>query len=278
MTDPLVSTFYYDIWNAVAENNTKIYRAVFRCMPDNEVTDWRSYERFNDYNERFMVSQGLGKSTPKSPKEAPDSSGPPGSVDTGVVSSLGEAAATIADSMAKNDGTGRARSKSVLTGLVDKLKPRSKSDATTHTEQMHEEAKANDARTGRSSPSTDPSSVPTPQPPPMDEKEAQKAADDAEQQGTPKPSSDQTDEKQAVKEEDFASVERKKTVQYSNDINTASETTATQSNPLGSQKRRRRGTTKSNGRPYVEEVMGREEAEALLNMVQGHLVLWPYDW
>jgi hypothetical protein len=46
----------------------------------------------------------------------------------------------------------------------------------------------------------------------------------------------------------------------------------------GSQRRRRRGTTKSNARPVPEEVLGREEAEELLKMVQGHLVLWPYEW
>jgi phospholipase D1/2 len=28
----------------------------------------------------------------------------------------------------------------------------------------------------------------------------------------------------------------------------------------------------------VEEVMSKEDAEELLNMIQGHLVQWPYDW
>ncbi|KAK3054653.1 Phospholipase D1 [Extremus antarcticus] len=289
MTDPLVSTFYYDIWHAVAENNTKIYRAVFRCMPDSEVTDWRTYEQFNTYNERFMQSQGLGQSTPKSPKDAPDKSGPPGSGGTEAASTLSEAAGKIADSIASPDASGRARSKSVFSGLVDKLRPGSKAEEPTHVEQMHEDEKANEVRTARSSPTSGasdvPTAVPSPLPAPMDGNEAQKQADQAEQSEAQRPTSDQIDEKQAVKEEDFAGAEGRKTVQYSEntsskDVNNASETTATQSNTntSGSLKRRRRGTTKSSGRPHVEEVMGREEAEALLNLIQGHLVLWPYDW
>ncbi|KAK5168167.1 Phospholipase D1 [Saxophila tyrrhenica] len=282
MTDPLTATFYHDIWHAVAENNTKIYRAVFRCMPDSEVTDWRTYERFNEYNERFMAAQGLGQSTPKSPKDAPDKSGPPGSGGTETLSSLSDVAQNVASSMANNDSSGRVRSKSVLSGLVDKFRPGSRNDELTHVEEMHEEEKANEPLTARSSPASGASSVPTavpsPQPGAVDEKEAQKVADQAEQPQESKAAPEQMDEKQAVKEEDFANVERKRTVQYSENVNNASETTATQSNPMGSQKRRRRGTTKSNGRPTVEEVMGREEAEALLNMIQGHLVLWPHEW
>ncbi|TKA67417.1 hypothetical protein B0A55_11279, partial [Friedmanniomyces simplex] len=72
MTDPLSSGFYQDIWHTVAENNTRLYRQVFRCMPDSEVLDWKAYERFSEYSERFMQSQGLGASKVKAPKEAPE--------------------------------------------------------------------------------------------------------------------------------------------------------------------------------------------------------------
>ena len=47
MTDPLASPFFHEIWHRVAENNTKLYRQVFRCMPDSDVTDWKQYERYN---------------------------------------------------------------------------------------------------------------------------------------------------------------------------------------------------------------------------------------
>ena len=280
MTDPLISTFYYDIWHVVAENNTKIYRQVFRCMPDSEVIDWRTYERFNEYNDRFMQSQGLGNSKPRNSKDAPDKSGPPGSVDTGSIAEVTE----------KLDAATRGRSKSVLSGLVDKLRPGSKMEEPTHVEQMNEKADQVGATRGSletpaSGASSDPTVVPSPRSDPVvDEKEGHKLADGAEQKDFAKPSIDQPDEKQAIQAEDFASISRQKTVQYSEPpTHSAPETTATQSNTngvttSGSQKRRRRGTTKSSGRPVPEEVLGREEAEALLKMVQGHLVLWPYEW
>lgn len=53
-----------------------------------------------------------------------------------------------------------------------------------------------------------------------------------------------------------------------------------------SQKRKRRGNTLKGGaggggaglRNVPEEVLSGEEAEGLLKLVQGHLVLWSYDW
>jgi phospholipase D1/2 len=290
MTDPLVSTFYHDIWHLVAENNTKIYRQVFRCMPDSEVVDWKTYERFNEYSERFMQSQGLGSSNPRQPKDAPGKSGPPGSggTESGVSSSLSEAVEQMAAAGAVE---GRARSKSVLSGFVSKLRSGSKADEVAHTEEMHEEEKEAAKRASPGSPgsgiSSEPTAAPSPQPPVQNEKAAQKLADQTDSMGAETAAPDQFDEKQAVKEEDFASVGRQRTIQYSEGVNNAPETTATQSTPIpttvgpttsGSQKRRRRGTTKSSARAAPEEVLGREEAEELLKMVQGRLVLWPYEW
>lgn len=258
MTDPLISTFYYDIWNLVAENNTKIYRQVFRCMPDSEVTDWKTYAAFNDYNERFMQSQGLGNSKPSPPKDAPGQSGPPGSVGTDIASSATETAERALETM-------RPRSKSVLSAFVEKLKPggRKDSEATVHSDEVGTEK---DEKTASSPPpSSGPTAVPSPQPGPLDEKEAQKLAD-------------QQDEIAPT-----ATIGRQTTVNF------APETTATQSKDTntttnsnggighsGSQKRRRRATTKSRAVP--EEIMGREEAGELLGMVQGRIVAWPYHW
>ena len=294
MVDPLIATFYYDIWHQVAENNTKIYRQVFRCMPDSEVLDWRAYEKFNEYNERFMQSQGLGASKPRPSKEAPDKSGPPGSAGTE------NSAASVISAVENVAGGARPRSKSVLSNFVDKFRPSSRlSQDLTHTEEMREKEAAKAEKSTPDSPSSQPSSgataTPSPKTTAVDEKEAHKLADEAEQNQTEKgaagsdgvqdrqPSTTELDEKEGVKGEDMA-FNRQKTVQYSDDINLAPETTATQSttpNGLqhsGSQKRRRRGTTKSSARVLPEEVLGREEAEELLKLVQGHLVLWPYDW
>ncbi|KAG5366147.1 Phospholipase D1 [Yarrowia sp. B02] len=58
--DPLDDDFYYDIWLATAEKNTKLFREVFRCQPDDEVTTWRDYKDFTTYAERFSMSQDTG--------------------------------------------------------------------------------------------------------------------------------------------------------------------------------------------------------------------------
>jgi phospholipase D1/2 len=47
-----------------------------------------------------------------------------------------------------------------------------------------------------------------------------------------------------------------------------------------SRRRRRRATTigSKGGIHGTDEVMDKQRAEDLLNKVQGHLILWPYDW
>jgi len=48
----------------------------------------------------------------------------------------------------------------------------------------------------------------------------------------------------------------------------------------GSQKKRRRGTTKGSKKGFSasDDLLSREDAEELLDLVQGHLVVFPYDW
>ena len=49
--------------------------------------------------------------------------------------------------------------------------------------------------------------------------------------------------------------------------------------PVGSVKRRRRATTKGSRRGFtIEDMPSRADAEELMNMAQGHLVQFPYDW
>lgn len=57
MQDPVNETFYYDTWQKIAENNTKIYRTVFRCMPDSEVKSWKEYKEYTAYGEKFVEAQ-----------------------------------------------------------------------------------------------------------------------------------------------------------------------------------------------------------------------------
>ena len=78
MRDPLSDSFFLDTWHAVAENNTKLFRQVFRCMPDNEVKSWKEYKEYFAYSERFSQAHAGGKSRDRVQQEAPGSSGPPG--------------------------------------------------------------------------------------------------------------------------------------------------------------------------------------------------------
>lgn len=57
MRDPVTDPFWLDTWQAVAEKNTKIYRNVFRCMPDSEVRSWKEYKEYAAYGERFVEVQ-----------------------------------------------------------------------------------------------------------------------------------------------------------------------------------------------------------------------------
>ncbi|KAJ3475282.1 hypothetical protein NLG97_g9513 [Lecanicillium saksenae] len=56
MRDPIAPEFIDEIWNRVARNNTKLYRKVFRCMPDSEVKTWSEYRDFVAYGKRFQES------------------------------------------------------------------------------------------------------------------------------------------------------------------------------------------------------------------------------
>jgi phospholipase D1/2 len=48
---------------------------------------------------------------------------------------------------------------------------------------------------------------------------------------------------------------------------------------MGSVRRRRRATTKGSRRGFtIEDMPSRADAEELMNMTQGHLVQFPYDW
>jgi phospholipase D1/2 len=64
-------------------------------------------------------------------------------------------------------------------------------------------------------------------------------------------------------------------VDYSEAVNLNATTSTSQS-----RRRRRRATTigSKGGVHGMDEIMDKQRAEDLLNKVQGHLILWPYDW
>ncbi|CAO1625909.1 unnamed protein product [Sympodiomycopsis kandeliae] len=54
--DPLSDAFYKDMWLASAIHNTQIYRKVFRCVPDDSVTNWPEYKAFMAWSDRLAKS------------------------------------------------------------------------------------------------------------------------------------------------------------------------------------------------------------------------------
>jgi phospholipase D1/2 len=279
MEDPLHDSFMLDTWHSVAENNTKIYRSVFRCMPDSEVKTWAQYKEYMAYEERFKHMQGGDtalneKAVRKVPPDSVSKSGPPG---TGVraVTTVGINAATqsraigeISRETEKAAGEFREKlgvlvtdKKSRKEAVVDKDMLRSWA-ADTNKAQMERQQRglsrhntfgAQDEKAGLETvlEATVPPSRPS----------DDQMADSTTEVATASSTSPTPAEKPG--QPDF--------VGYSEAINMNAPSTQT---------RRRRGTTRSSKRAFLasDDIPSQAEAEELLNKVQGHLVLWPYDW
>lgn len=260
MRDPLNDSFHLDIWHAVAENNTRLYRMVFRCMPDNEVKSWKEYKEYSAYAERFSQSQGGGKSKDRIQQEAPGSSGPPGQVTAAekvrLLGSIGEKVADI-DSKLETLGEKLALTFSSTDNNQSGDFPLGK------VEEWAQDANKQQAlRQGR-------------------EAESRTAAASPRQ---PSPSSSTVmDEKAAIFQRDGM-----------NEITPLKRSTATldpealhkRESPISAtyseagQRRRRRTTTRSSRREFraSDDILGPAEADHLMQMTQGHLVIWPTEW
>jgi phospholipase D1/2 len=221
MKDPLNDAFYLDTWQAVAEKNTKVFRSVFRCMPDSEVKNWKEYKEYAAYGERFAEIQS---NRPNAQQKPAASTGP---TSPGGASSVGSPTSPLSP---KTDNPQTINEKLESTHS-DPERPQS--------ELLNQETLS-----------------------PIDEKAALKVASDPQL---------------ATSMEDGAAEEAEKLrsasvhVDYSEAVNL---------NASQSRRRRRRATTSGSKREFhaSDEVMDSARAEDLLNKVQGHLILWPYDW
>ncbi|PWY67571.1 phospholipase D1 [Aspergillus heteromorphus CBS 117.55] len=242
MRDPVIDLFYLDTWHAVADKNTKIYRSVFRCMPDNEVKSWKEYKEYAAYGDRFaeMQSQSSAKAFQ-----------PPGQRQTGPPGTASGLAGTAA-------------------GLKHSLPLHGQGQSTEGEKADHKEPVESPAvLTADPSHNTDAQQPSLATPEPTDEKSARRAVDG------PAPGHVQTgrNEESGSSGEDL---EKQRSdpplIDYSEALNR---------NATGqSRRRRRRATTLGSKRDFhaSDEVMDKQRAEDLLNQVQGHLILWPYDW
>ncbi|KAF3007611.1 Phospholipase D1 [Curvularia kusanoi] len=264
MRDPINDSFFLDTWHQVAENNTKLFRQVFRCQPDNEVKTWKEYQEYNNFAARFLQMQGGGKSQNQRAQDAPGKTGPPG---TGVTEKMGNVGKQVgvlgeklsekvtnpSDSPSKNGAVAQwahEQEKRVQQGL--KLDTHT---ATEFDEKQHP-ASARPADDSIVSPMnaslpdrtfTFPAAPPVPQ-------------DDTYAPDAP----------------------RARNVTISEPTKTAGGNFSAHRNTVSSKRSRRRATTKSSTRAFhasdAESMLGKEDSKLLMDLVQGHLVLWPYEW
>lgn len=239
MRDPVNDIFYLDTWQALAEKNTKIYRSVFRCMPDSEVKSWKEYKEYAAYGERFAEMQSRNSS--KAFKQSQSRwTGPPGA------------------------GSG-------LTSVLPSGKPPSSQPGGNSTRQAADEKKA-PLQNSESNRST--SDQPQPERDnqealsPIDEKSPLSPQDTS---GSTHGSNERSDESGGPTGEDLEKPRSgTQLVDYSDALNRNARTQTL--------RRRRKGTGLRGDRQAADEVMEPQRAEELLNKVQGRLILWPYDW
>ena len=236
MCDPLNDDFYNDIWHTVAENNTTLFRSIFRCMPDNEVKTWKEYKEYTAYGVRFFEAQSGGKSKDKLQQEVHGTSGPPGSSSTAeklrMLGPIGETTAGIGDTTTELAG----RIKEKLGGP--------------NQEPNHPLGTVEDW------------------------------ADDATRENAARHSAD---EKQASPK-DEESIDEKAAVKVTTPDSQIDGATDGRINspdaPASSGRRKRRNTIKSSKKEFraSDDMISQADALEVLKMVQGHLIVWPYDW
>lgn len=255
MRDPLNDSFAFDIWHTVAENNTKLFRTVFRCMPDSDVKTWREYKEYAAYMELFSQSQGGGKSKLRAQQDAPGSSGPPGTVGPKdklrTIVPVAEGAGVISEKV-KNKVSEQLLGRAPLANN-DGNKPMGRVEEWAEDAERTHAAQTHDA--DRS---------------PLNQNVSLNAKADNENLHDPPVESTRPHETNLVQESEKVSK-----------IQTTSSTHGIEySQPTKSHRRRRRGTTRGSQREFhaSDDIIASSDAEELLSMVQGSLVLWPYDW
>jgi len=247
MKDPVNDAFYFDTWQTVAENNTKIFRTVFRCMPDSEVKSWKEYKEYTAYGERFAELQNYPAAAPHVHPVSNPHSGPPGAstIPATVKPKSQETETPMAESGVP--GVSKRDSSSIEEETQDTAAD------TSGTPIGHEKVSTKDEI--RSS---------------QDEKATLKALESHTSNTAQNGASNlaiQSHEKIAEKERSSSQF-----VGYSDalSVNASSQ----------QQRVRRRTNTRSSKREFnaSDAIIDKRHAEELLNMVQGRLVLWPYDW
>ena len=278
MQDPLSDSFYHGIWHTVAENNTKLFRYVFRCMPDSEVQNWKKYKEYVAFGERFAQSQGAAKSKMRAQQESTGKSGPPGAANLTEklvgLESIGEAVNGINKKLGSlSEKTPNEKSAIVSLDSIDEWANEANRAQYEQDEQRQSTNKL-DQGGGDEIKSPDPSRLDF-----VDEKAAAKAASAADEPVDISTAANGDTMPKTIPD-DSGPVDVEKAPSRYSPIQSPVTGTDTVSKNSNSQRRRRRGTLRSSRREFLasDDLMDKAEAEELMNLVQGHLVLWPYDW
>lgn len=297
MRDPINDSFFLDTWHQVAENNTKLFRQVFRCMPDNDVRTWKEYQEYAAFAERFAKYQGGEKSQQHRTQDAAGKTGPPG------------AGAGLGDKVGNVGKTVGAQAAALGDKLSDKLgnpseKNSAGANAHDYSSQNHHSriggveqwAEDQEKRVQSQSPATPRSRngglhLETTNRQTLNEKQTLAPAEPADDAIVspmnpspigktftfPPPPPIPTDTPDTTT--GLPPNPRTRNVTITEPLHPNSATTPNRSNTKRS---RRRATTKSSTRQFhatdADIMLDREDAKKLLELVQGHLVVWPYDW
>jgi phospholipase D1/2 len=277
MRDPVNESFWHDIWCRVADNNTKLYRRVFRCNPDSEVVSWKEYNEFEDYANRFQMSMsGKKKSDEEAESRAAAARLGGTTPDLAALSAAQEA--TAAEKMAEKMQSDNNPTVVVSNGdtMDEKMAIASQEKSAASGADLSADAGKPNLKLNTSEERSNGQTAENPspiQPFPAFEGllEPQAAAN------TNTAANSQSSQKPRERRTTFTDGEKPPSSQGGNSsIYTASNTAGSGAQP----RRRRRATTKGSRRgpvfPY--DVLSREQAEELCGLIQGHIVQFPYDW
>ncbi|KAI8624813.1 phospholipase D [Xylariaceae sp. FL1651] len=262
MRDPVNPAFWDDIWMRVARNNTILYRRVFRCMPDSEVSTWKDYHEFNEYAHKFAES--MFGSENEDGETKPQTTNAGGAAVGIAVPAIASASPDVveklqAEKVHVEHETGPTVP--VINGGLDTPNEKTSLPDFDHAADAKQSALNLESEKGTIKHPLEASSLIQPT------GEVPFPLFDGQSEGTHlEPQSDEKHDRRAT----FSASE--KSAPDSNHARAAYN--------QNSMKRRRRATTKSSRRgpifPY--DVLSREDAEELCSMIQGHLVQFPYDW
>ncbi|KAJ2978052.1 hypothetical protein NUW58_g7617 [Xylaria curta] len=262
MRDPVSPAFWDDVWTRVAMNNTVLYRRVFRCMPDSEVSTWKEYHEYDDYARRFTDSMfGRRDEQEETKPQSTEIGGVAAAVVGPAIAPTGpDILETLYSEKAPAEHESDARAPTTRGGLetLNEKMPLPGSSRPGDTEQGSPHLETEKATTKESleapSPIRPSGDVPFP-------------ALDGQPDGV---HLEMQDDKKQDRRTTFSVSER--SAAGSNGENTIYNQNQT--------KRRRRATTKGSrrGPTFPYDVLSREDAEECCSMIQGYLVQFPYDW